>query len=327
MNNSNKLARDTHAPSSQKIRFPVTFMCGALRSGTTMVRLMLDNHNHISNVGEYDFLVEWPVEFDDQTAKDYINWLRSDRIFKKSGLRIDDTLDRVQLVRSFVDQLAAENKVTTINIHRHFDRLPALFPEARYIHLLRDPRDVARSSIGMGWAANVYYGVDHWVDTEESWNSLRDLIAPDRFMEIRFEDVVTKPQETLQRVCEFLSLDFDQKMLDYHQNSTYSKPDTSLIYQWKRKLSADEIALVESKASVLMKSRQYEIVSSLPVNIPCTRKLHLWVNNKSGRFVSSVKRIGLVLTLLQIVTRKLGFQTLSRAVNARIDKIVDQQVK
>jgi hypothetical protein len=63
-------------------------------------------------------------------------------------------------------------------VHRHYDRLLRLWPEARFIHLVRDPRDVASSCIGMGWAGNVWTGVTRWIEAERLWDEVRGDLAP-----------------------------------------------------------------------------------------------------------------------------------------------------
>ena len=119
-------------------------------------------------------------------------------------------------------------------LHRGLDRLLDLYPEARIVHMLRDPRDVARSSIGMGWAGHVYFGVDHWIKTERGWGRCLHRIPEDRRMELRYDDLIRTPHETLTRLCRFAGLDFDPAMLSYDSQSSYAAPDTSLIDQWRR---------------------------------------------------------------------------------------------
>ena len=57
-------------------------------------------------------------------------------------------------------------------VHRHFERLRFLWPDARYIHLVRDPRDVARSVVQKGWAGNIYQASEFWIQAENCWDSL-----------------------------------------------------------------------------------------------------------------------------------------------------------
>ena len=135
------------------------FVCGALRSGSSLTHLMLDSHPQIKNPGEFDFLFD---KITDEGVfpqiNEYHEWLSSHRIFMSKSLVIDKMLSFPELIDSFINQLNESEHLLALNVHRGFDRIHYLFPNAKYIHLIRDPRDVARSSIGMGWAGNVYYG-------------------------------------------------------------------------------------------------------------------------------------------------------------------------
>ena len=148
-------------------------------------------------------------------------------------------------------------------VHRHFDRLLKIWPNARFIHLIRDGRDVARSCIGMGWSGNVWTGVERWLEAESLWNELKPKISADQYTEVNYEDLITQPAEVLTEICQFIGLEYDKAMLNYDQDTTYSKPDPKLIQQWRKKLSEEEIRLVESRASDLLVSRGYEL-SGLP---------------------------------------------------------------
>jgi hypothetical protein len=138
-----------------------------------MLWLMLDSHPQIRNPGEFDFLID-RVGNDGQLPDidQYRRWLSTHRGFLQASLTVDPHLDYRQLMRSFIDQLWQDKKILTLNMHRHFERIPFLFPGARYIHLTRDPRDVARSSIALGMAGNLYRGVDIWATAERSWDGL-----------------------------------------------------------------------------------------------------------------------------------------------------------
>src|SRR5690606_30898833 len=100
-------------------------------------------------------------------------------------------------------------------VHRHFDRLLWLWPDARFIHLVRDPRDVARSCIGMGWAGNVWTGVERWVTAEQLWDRLRHRLTEARMLEVRYEDLLAAPDRVLARTCAFVGVDYAPAMLTY----------------------------------------------------------------------------------------------------------------
>ena len=75
---------------------------------------------------------------------------------------------------------------------------------------------------------------------------MRKMVSPDRYIEIRYEDLVTEPRATLEQICEFLELPYDSAMLDYPNDTTYSTPSPSSIGQWRRKLTPDAIRLAEA---------------------------------------------------------------------------------
>jgi len=274
----------------------IIFVCGALRSGSSLTHLMLDHHPNIKNPGEFDFLF-------DQISDDgvfpeidrYHDWLSSHRIFQSKSLLIDKSLTYRELINSFIKQLSVDGSVLALNIHRGFYRIPFIFPDAKYIHLIRDPRDVSRSSIGMGWAGNVYYGVDHWVATENDWIFLQEKMPSEQVLQIKFEDLITSPEKVLSGVCKFVGLAYSERMMDYTLKSTYSKPDASLVNQWKRKLSVREIQYVELKASHLMSTLGYELSGEALISISLVEKIKLKIFNKLFKLRFSIRRYGFFL--------------------------------
>ena len=252
------------------------FVYGALRSGTTVFRLMLDSHGGIGNPGERDFILDHlrPDPGHPTGWRYDLPRLRLDRIYQMSGLEIPADaagapLDGLDLLASFLTQLRDQtggetggHKVFTLNIHRHIGRVLKIFPEARIIHMLRDPRDVARSSIGMGWADHIYRGVDHWIATERDWDRGAAAARPDQVLTLTYEDLFRDLEGELRRVCAFLGAPFSPAMLRYHEVSTYAPPDPKLVEQWRRKCDPDHVALLEGKAGDLMQARGYALTGT-----------------------------------------------------------------
>lgn len=305
------------------------FVCGALRSGTSLLHLMLNHHPELKNPGEFDFFFDLVTD-DYQSPKVHVyeNWLLNHRIFLSKNLIFPrDAKEYSEVLRSFKAQLSEENKVLLINIHRNFDKIPAYFPEAKYIHLIRDPRDVARSSIGMGWAGNVYYGVDHWIETERSWSNLKPTLSDNQFLEIYFEDLITDPQVTLKRICEFCGVAYTDSMMNYHESSTYEKPDVNLIFQWKRKLSENEVKQVESKIAETLEGLKYEKSQYENFNGSLLEKTFLKIQNKLYKLQFSIKRYGLFLVIRERLSRWLNLVNLSKTVRTEMNEIDKSVIK
>ena len=285
------------------------FVCGALRSGSTMLHLMLDGHPNIDNAGEFDFLFDLLGDKGEPPIKEeFIEWLRSNRIFQSQNLIVDNSLSVYELINSFVQQIKHKDNILALNVHRNFHRIPFVFPDAKYIHLIRDPRDVAKSCVAMGWAGNVYYGVDHWVNTEDSWQALSIGLDRQKYFTVRYEDLVVNAEEELTRICQFFHLPYSPAMLSYNEDSTYSKPDATLIEQWRDKLTLNEIKQVESKAKGLMGISSYNLSGGEAKLPSMPERLKLKVYNIIYKNIFSIKRYGVYLYLNEKAARKLGFK-------------------
>lgn len=312
--------------------FPIVqpvFIAGALRSGTTLLHLMLDHLPGTMNPGEWDFLFDYFSEdFGEPEKKQFYASLKADRIFQSNKLCIDESLELKSLLHDFVQQKSKPECVTTINVHRNFHRIPVLFPNAKIIHMVRDPRDVARSSIGMGWAGHAYFGVDHWIDSEKSWVKCKPLLGDDQYIEISYEDLITDTEATIALLSEFMGVPYDPKFMSYAEHSTYGRPDVSLIEQWKRKAPEREVQLIECKLGEMLtesgyEASQFEAIQHIPAMASVTLQLGNWWFKQ--RF--SVKRYGLYLHLAEKISRKLSIHAIHRYYRFKIDVITQKGLK
>lgn len=282
------------------------FVHGALRSGTTLFRLMLNSHGGIKNPGEVDFLFDFLVR--DPAHPTGWRYRRAEmarhRIVRAHGLALRPDLDGLDLMADVIAQFDARAPgILTLNVHRHAGRIAALLPQARFIHLLRDPRDVARSSIGMGWAGNSFHGVGHWIETETEWR--RAAIDPSRVLTLKFEDLMADLEPRLTEVCGFLGVPFSRAMLDYHRNTTYGPPDPGIAQQWKRKAAPREIALLEGRLGPLLADCGYA-PHGAPARPGRLERLRLDLANRTGRWRFNIRRFGLPLYLSAHFTRRFG---------------------
>lgn len=261
------------------------FVYGALRSGTTLFRLMLNAHEALQNPGEVDFLFDHlhPDPTHPTRWRYDLEALGDDRIFRAKSLSLPPGVDGCDLLAELIDQLTARNeeKVLTLNVHRHARQIAALLPGARFIHLVRDPRDVARSSVGMGWVGLSYFGLDHWLATERDWDKARMPAA--RVLPLRFEDLMADIEPRLTEVCAFLGVPFLPSMLEYYRDTTYGPPDPAIAGQWRGKASAREIALLDGKCGALLTARGYE-AGGAPARPGRVELLRMIVENRLGRW-------------------------------------------
>jgi hypothetical protein len=306
---------------------PITFLCAAARSGTTLLRIMLNGNPALKKVWEMD----WLFDYDDPAdPRDYIRRITLDRVFQGAGLAIKPGLTTTELVRDLVAQTLEPGKVTVINVHRRFENILDVYPDARFIHLIRDPRDVARSVVAMGWAGNAYYGVEHWICAERSFGAVEGRLgggAHERVHTLHFRDLILDAERALAAICVFLGVPYTDNMLRNLESSTYAAPDPRLVDQWKTKASPEEVALVEARAADLMRARGYALPAEAPAPPGRLKRWRLALDHKIGRLRFAVQRYGVILPSLEVLGRRLQLRPLEERARRKIDMIDARYLK
>lgn len=323
-----------HPHSDQEHARAVTrrglFLVGAERSGTTMLRLMLDHHPLIAWQNEFEFAVDC---VDDSgkppSTAAYTEFLNANRIFRATGYRIDPGLPYPELVRSFLHQRGEKKNKDLVGatVHRHIGRLLTIWPEARFVHLVRDPRDVAPSVIRMGWAGNCYHGVEGWEHAERDWDRLAARLEPSRFIELRFEQLLADPESELSRICDFIGVPFDSQMLRFHEDTTYEPPDPSASTRWQGRLDARSISLIEARVGDLLVARGYERAAPEARTPGPATLAALFVQNRVSRIRWRIRRYGLGLYIKAQLTKRFSPRGLWPAVREHMQRIDQERLK
>jgi hypothetical protein len=262
------------------IRQPI-FIIGSPRSGTSLLRLLLTSHSEIVIPPECGFIVWLHQKYSNWAARDAIDSsLRCQFLDELFACKKFDTwaLNRMALDSLIIKQKPADYAtlcalIYTAYSHQHsrsttiwgdknnfyIDFLPTLneiYPEARFLHIVRDGRDVACSyrevmqnksaspyapklktdieSIAIEWSANVLKVAD----------SLNRLSNP-RKMTVHYEDMVQKPESVLSSICSWLSLTYEPRMLAFHEINRRKQLEPALTMDWKQRtmepISADTV--------------------------------------------------------------------------------------
>jgi len=226
-----RAARETTPP-------PAPFVVGVGRSGTTMLRLMLDAHPEMAVPPETHFLPDVIRACDRGASPErVVEILQGSRRWGDIGIpdteirRRFASLERWDATRaSRAIYLAyAFNKGKS----RWGDKTPKYslvmaeiedaLPEARFIHLIRDARAVALSRVNMvegrGEKPPKPAGVaGRWAKRIRQAREQGERLGG--YLEVRYEDLVIETEPTLRRICEFVELEFDPAMLDYHEHAS-----------------------------------------------------------------------------------------------------------
>jgi hypothetical protein len=267
---------------------PFPFVVGCNRSGTTLLRAMLDAHPDLAVPPEAYFTVRAlrpaaPGAELDATAR--LEEITANRSFAAWDLpadalapvRADPPAAPPDLVRAVYaayarhhDKPRAGDK-TPRNV-LHLPLLAASLPEARFVHLVRDGRDVVPSvREHLLGPESLPAAIDYWRDRVVAGRRAGAALGAGRYVEVRYEDLVADPAPVLAGVCAFLDLGFTDAMLDYpghadrviagvwdaRRHAGVARPPTAGIRDWRATMSRPDLQLFDVLAGGLLEDLGY----------------------------------------------------------------------
>jgi hypothetical protein len=208
---------------------PAPFIVGCGRSGTTLLRMMLDSHPLVAIPPETDFLPEL-FGADLRTPAAFMDRLRAH--WRLADLHIETAVlaERVARLQPF-DVADAVRALYALYAEKfgkprfgdktpfysgHLETIAGNLPEARFLHMIRDGRDVAASMIPL------WFGPDNGAEMGHHWRSTIEEIRshPDLpVLEVRYEALVTDTEATMGRVLDFCELPWDDAVLRFHERA------------------------------------------------------------------------------------------------------------
>lgn len=309
---------------------PPIFLVGAERSGTTLLRLMLSHHPKISFANESEYLVDFiseDGEFPD--IEKFCRDIQQVRNFPFQKVELIPTLSYQELATHILMQTKQKPDSPFIGatVHRNFHHLKKLWPQSRFIHIIRDPRDVSSSRIKRGWEHTHWHAIKVWISVEQLWEQLSSELSEGEFIELHYEDLISEPEKTLNRLCCWIGVDYDPAMFSYVENSTYSRPNSEFVQGWKKKLSDDEIQLIESECHDLLEKRNYQL-SGLPIKqIGAVERFALEFENKYKKTLFRINKYGLSLYLQSVLAKRIPYDNLKQSVLHKIWEVNKKHIK
>jgi hypothetical protein len=274
------------------------FFVGAGRSGTTLLRAMFTNHPELAIAHESRFV---PFVLDRAGHYEAGDRFALDE-YVFDALRNEKSRTRVPEWEVDLDWLTAEIQAaaptTTVDAVRatfgayakargkpgygdktpgyrnHVATLAAAFPESRFVHLIRDGRDVALALRDVDFGANdVVQAAIGWRRAVARTRAAGRPLGDRRYLEVRYEDLVDDPESVTRRICAFLDLPFVPELLEFHQrpdramadlgsqkhHESLRKPITRGLRDWRTQMSDGDVQLVEAHAGDLLADVGYEV--------------------------------------------------------------------
>ncbi|MEV0417516.1 sulfotransferase family protein [Streptosporangium canum] len=271
------------------------FVIGCPRSGTTMLQLMLHSHPRIAVPPETRFLVPGYYrrfvfgDLREQGNRRRLGrWIVSDKDTKFKELKLDGeelieniaagppTLGSAMGItfRSYAEQHSKSRwGDKRPSYFHHVDLLLRLFPDAQFVHLIRDGRDCVASLKEMPWyTKDVFHAVTNWAEAIDYGRRHAKNLPADSYYELRYEDLTAYPETELGKLCDFLGEDYDPAMSEpqhvarvaipehkvWHQN-THGDVTTARSGSWKSRLEPWEVSVCETVLAERLTANGYEL--------------------------------------------------------------------
>ncbi|WP_454063044.1 sulfotransferase family protein [Candidatus Nitrospira salsa] len=269
------------------------FIVGSGRSGTTLLQLMINSHPDIFICGEIHYFDQILTIKKRLPSIEKIDDLQTFFLLVRKTygsqflVGVDAVLDQVKrrmicdnarTYQMFYRYMLEEGAVakgarrygekTPENI-RYIDHLIDIFPHAKIIHIIRDPRAVVASLRKVDWSGpSIAINTIKWkLDVLQSQEISKRFRS---YYELRYEDLVADPKKQLTMICRFIGEEFNAKMLEYYKTAdryikneeckkgTFVPVTTDNVERWRQELSMSQVYIIQKLTGKLMEKFCYE---------------------------------------------------------------------
>jgi hypothetical protein len=273
------LSEDTRDPRLT----PFPFIVGCSRSGKSLLKAMLDAHPGMAVAMESHFVAGMArrrrrYEGRHGFRKEvFLRDLVAGSDLQPLGLARDDVLllaergllpDLPQAIRElfalYARRRAKWRYGNRTGVHvMSMPRIASLLPEARFLHVIRDGRDVALALVQASFGPRTLVeAAMRWRRRVRRGRADGLALGPLRYQEVRYEDLVNDSERVVRSVCEFIRLNFDPRMLRYHEHVheiggiDLDNPDyrdlrlrpTAGLQDWRKEMDMEDLAAFQAVA-------------------------------------------------------------------------------
>ena len=294
-------------PSSQPF-----FIIGVHRSGTTLLRFMLCRHSRIYIPPETDFIPYFFGKNPNEQLTDRRLQQITYKIFTRYRFKeewqgnrptLPDLLcvmpDRTpasflnSLFLLYAKQYGKFRWGDKTPIYASYvELLHKIFPNAQFIHILRDPFDASLSLLDKyqdrEFHIDIYFAARNWVRRIDDITKAKQLLAPELYHELRYEDLVRNPEENLREICSFLGETYEPAMVEQHLlakdiiapdshffANVRNPVNTGSIGRGRKLLSLQDKHLIQRVAGSTMQQLGYEFEDLGTMTLPEITRMEL----------------------------------------------------
>ncbi|WP_316897967.1 sulfotransferase [Pseudodesulfovibrio indicus] len=243
------------------------FVVGCPRSGTSVLSLSMGLHPDLWVSAESNFLVnvvnDAKAAHAQCTTRGPRHWLSKESVgleeyLQAHGLGINALYMSRSGGKRWVDQTPEYMLIAR--------ELAVTFPQARFLHLVRDGRDVVNSMINSGFPVE---WANSFTKACQAWNRFTDAgvefegFVPERILRLHHEEIKADPESQFKRICAFLELDYDESMIQYYAkkkvvNSSFKQKGTTKS-SWRKSWTQGQYDYFSKACSGNMQSFDYEV--------------------------------------------------------------------
>lgn len=270
--------------SVRHTRVGPVFILGHGRSGTTILTQLVKKYLAVAFGTESQFILRFHARlsiYGDLSIAAHrerlLNDISRERFFERTGRNFGFVLDRSRVERSMsaptyaamlagiFSQLAEHN-----GLSRWGDKTPeyieqpsilrSLFPDAQFVHVVRDGRDVALSSFLTHFGGkNAYKTATDWAKAMTAMRRFAEEVPAGCLHELRYEDLMAKPIESFSALIPFLGIDDRAGLVrDAVAAGITGELRQDNAYKWRSKMSASQVAVFEAVAGSHLSRYGYE---------------------------------------------------------------------
>lgn len=271
--------------SSARVDDKLFFIGSCGRSGSTLLKAVLNNHSQIHIPAETFFYISIVPKSNAQNTEAMIDFLLSKWWIKEMKVSKHEVLNRLMyydrysawdsIFLSLIDTLSKNKKASLFG-----EKSPAhitlatdllnKYPHSKFIHILRDPRAVFVSY------RNVDVGTNQVSAVINQWNNAfkihQKLINNARYYYLTYEELVLDPESSIKKLCSFLCIEKEDEMLEFHKrkstgfsieqnhhSNTLRPIFSDSLRAWSDKIENTDLCLIETYCTKGMNEMGYQL--------------------------------------------------------------------